>query len=290
MNVEHLDLQEENPFSFDAFMSPCYNHMMQFKAHTIARILVSFIPMASILFKCRLFPQSIYSFGAGSCSHEAFLSCIYKDTNINCFDISSKYIPVYTKKLINNNPKFRFNEISFEKLDWSDFSQMADFVFTIQTLEHIKETETTLDNLSSTVKPGGYIYIDAPYFSEIENQEDPIFLKAEKLRQWQKNSHYHLGFSLKRMRERLKERGFTIIESGYSSYMRAESALLNLIRSNECFKNKNADYPLVSGLSNLYHTMLEHSEAYCGGESALDSLKIKERKALAFRILAQRNN
>ncbi len=276
--------------SFIEFVKPSFKHMEEFQSHTLVRLLLSFIPLVDLLHRYKVKPENIYSFGSGSCSHEAYLKDIYPSSVIKCYDLSKKYIPEYTREKIDSDPKFSFSEIDFDEFDWLPFKNVADFVFSIQTLEHIEDHELALENLMSVCKKSGYIYIDTPFYSENDEQEEAEYLSKEKERQWEKHSHYHLGFSLRETERRLNDNGFKVLYKGFSCYKDGENELLNLIRRLALYKRKKSSNSYINGLVGLFHSILTISESEAIKEmEVLDSIKHRNRKAFAIRVLAQKH-
>lgn len=270
------------------YIEPSIEHMKEFQANTLVRLLISFIPMADMLFKNGICPKLIASFGSGSCSHEVFLSDLYPGSVIDCFDSSKKYIPDYNRKKMVESGNINFTEINVETLDWKLYSNRYDLVYSIQTLEHIKEPETALSNFTSTVSRGGMIYIDTPFYSENGDLDDNDYLEKEKKRQWNKHFHYHLGFSPSGISERLKKLGFKTVDIGYSSYVNGDNKFLRFIRT-DIFERQKADTSYVYGVAGVIHSLLTRNEKFCKDQFiAYEHTRHSERPALAIRVLAEK--
>ena len=84
--------------------------------------------------------------------------------------------------------------------------------------------------MRTPVAPGGWLYIDTPYYSEDESLQTPEYMTKELARQWEAHEHFHLGFSRERMADRLERLGFDVVDAGYSSWKRHDSAFLHLLR------------------------------------------------------------
>lgn len=275
---------------FIGYARPAIGHMMNFGSKTLIRLLISFVPMADFLHKHRVRPTRIGSFGAGSCSHEAFLADIYPDAEIDCYDRSIKYLPAYTKEKIDSLDRMSFTEVMVEDFDWSSVSGAYDFVFSIQTLEHIEDPETALENLATTVAPGGWLYIDVPYYSENESLQTPEYMTKELARQWEKFEHFHLGFSRQLMAERVERLGFTVVDAGYSSWKRHDSAFLHLLRGTGSLDRRMADRATILGFLRFIHLLLQTGEDSSRDEwDDIDTIPHADRPVLAIRVLARRN-
>lgn len=276
---------------FIKFVQPSFKHMQKFNSHTLVRLLISFIPLADFLHKNRINPKTISSFGSGSCSHEIFLKDMFPKSTVNCFDLSAEYIPKYSRAKMNRTWGINFTEVALEEMNWSEYASTSDFVLSIQTLEHIEDHETALKNLAIVCKPNGYIYIDTPYYSELDGQETEEYLKKERKRQWDEHSHFHLGFSLPRMSKRLENLGFEIVDKGYSSYVKGETDFMNLIRTNDVFLKTKASRSYIHGIAGTVHTLLENFEKEPSLDANdVDSVVHKDRPVLAIRILARKCN
>lgn len=276
--------------NFIDFISPSFGHMENFQALTLARLLISFVPMLDYLHKHKLMPKHIASFGSGSCSHECFLSDVYPRSLIDCYDSSSEYIPAYSIKKIQSSNNITFNEVAVESIDWARYNELYDFVYSIQALEHIYDADSALINLSNTVKSGGYIYIDTPFYSEMDRQEQATYLLKERARQWQEHKHYHIGFSIRGISAKLKDLGFVVVDYGYSSYYTgADDAFLKFVRSLPIYERSRSDREFIVGTSAMFYSLLNRAEyANRDKKNLIDVSKHSERQAGAIRLIARR--
>ena len=273
---------------FIKYIEPSIEHMQKFQANTLARLLISFIPMADMLFRNTISPKLIASYGSGSCSHEIFLSDIYPDSTIDCFDLSKQYIPDYNSEKMDINGNINFIEKDVERLDWDIYLNRYDLVFSIQTLEHIKDPYTALKRIASTVSRGGMIYIDTPFYSENNEIDDNDYLESERIRQWDKHFHYHLGFSPSGISKKLELLGFRTVDTGFSSYKDGDNKLLKFIRT-DFYKRKIADSSYVYGVAGLLHSLLKRSQELNNDKHIdYEHMRYDERPALAIRVLAEK--
>lgn len=276
---------------FIGYTRPAIGHMMNFGSKTLIRLLISFVPMADFLHKHRVRPTRIGSFGAGSCSHEAFLADIFPDAQVDCYDRSEKYLPAYTKEKIDSLERMTFTEVMVEDFDWTSRAGAYDFVFSIQTLEHIEDPEVALENLAGTVAPGGWLYIDTPYYSEDASLQTPEYMTKELARQFEAHEHFHLGFSRERMAERIERLGFTVVDAGYSSWKRHDSAFLHLLRGTGALDRRQSDRASILGFLRFIHLLLQSGEASMREEwDTIDSIPHADRPVLAIRVLARRED
>jgi hypothetical protein len=273
---------------FKDFVSPALSHMEHFRFHTLARILISFVPMIDMMFRNRIELQKIASFGSGTCSHEIFLSTIFKSSFVDCYDVSSSFIPEYNSNYIETEDRISFTESCIEEIDSSKFHEIYDYVFSIQALEHFDDYESAIDNICSTVSKSGYLYIDTPFYSELETQDGQDYIEREHKRQWEKHQHFHLGFSVKDTAKRLSQRGFQVVDYGYSGYREGDSNLLRLLRSTKTQKSKITKDSALGMILLFREMLLAHENSYKMQFDKLDSLPHENRIAYAIRVLARK--
>lgn len=280
---------DPDEIAFTAAMAHSLPHMRQFWTETLARLLLSYVPMIDFLARAGATPTRIGSFGSGSCSHEAFLVQAFPDALVEAYDASSKYIPPYTRAFMEETNRLTFRETGFESLLWSECADRYDLVFSIQTLEHIDDWHTALMNLAASVKPDGLLYIDTPYYSERDELQDPEYLVQERKRQWDKHEHYHLGFSLTRMQERVEAAGFEVLQGGYSAYPRGDARLLQDLRGLGTWSREKPPASFVLSWALQLRSVLALCERRTAAfEGDIESIHHKDRHAGAIRLLARR--
>lgn len=265
--------------------SDLIEYWSQFHLATLARLLLSWVPMIRLLREVSIDFKTIGSFGSGSCSHEAALGLLLPNTEVFCHDISSKYIPNQTQILFESCKRLHFIEVDCSK---GITSQQFDFVFSIQTLEHIEDYFSALSLMANSVKPGGYLYIDTPHFNERPEFETDI--ESHRKLAWEKHEHYHLGFSRQATIERIKSLGYTIVNSGYYCYSRFDRIALEGIRRS-LGKNtvKGTKDSIVETIA-LFDKSLELAEEFYHDRfDELDTLMLQKRECSAISILARKN-
>jgi hypothetical protein len=264
--------------------------MTRFYADTLARLLLSFMPLFDYIERHQIKPVRIASFGSGSCAHETFLAELFPGVQVDCFDASEKYIPVYVKEKMAASDRMTFHVTDFDSFDWHELAERFDFVFSIQTLEHISDSFAALGNMATTVALGGLLYVDTPFYSELDGNEDPNYLKTERERQWEKHKHFHFGFSREGMSQRLKSLGFELIDSGYLAYSAGDAKFLHFFRNSGLFQKEHADADVALSLAMTLLTLLRRSEEiHAPRFSEIDQCRHKERPANAIRILARKS-
>ncbi|MER3389596.1 MAG: methyltransferase domain-containing protein [Microcella sp.] len=262
--------------------------MTKFRYHTLARLLVSFIPMIDFMTKNRIVPKRIGSFGSGSCSHEVFLALIFPHASVSCFDQSRKYVPVFNDDAIKASSLMSFAEVSFEDFNWETTRDAFDFVFSIQALEHVSDPDAALASLAKSVRNSGYLYVDTPFYSEVPRLDDPAYLEAERLRQWNKDGHHHLGFSLSAMARRFAAHDLEVVSSGYSSHRRGDNQLLRYLRCEETRLGVVTEETALA-MCLMFCDMLRNFEASLARSGRdPENQSHKEREVYAIRLLGRR--
>lgn len=273
-----------------ALQQRCIPFMTKFYADTLARLLLSFMPLYDFLERHSIQPHRIGSFGSGSCAHETFLAKLFLDAQIECFDASEKYIPEYVGREMAATGRIAFHETNFDTFDWGPLSRRYDFVFSIQTLEHIEDAWTALQNIAGTVANNGLLYIDTPFYSGLDENEDKAHLQELQKRQWEKNQHFHIGFSHTEMARRLSGLGFAVVDRGYLSYHGGDARFLHFFRNSELFKGRRADVDTALSLALTLLTLLRRNEETHAAQFAeIDRCNYKARPADAMRILLRRS-
>lgn len=254
----------------------------KFNIATLARINLSFLPMYDLLKKNNITFSNAASFGSGSCTHEISLSLLYPEANVYCYDESDHYIPEYSRPYFDMS-----SQLNFKKFDFSNtLEESFDFVFSIQTLEHIEDYTKALDMLCNVVSKGGALYIDTPLYNEGYAEED---IEALKTRAWEIQKHYHLGFSRSLMIKRLEKKGFEIIESGYYCYPGYDQKVMDLVRNLYKGIKTPVDRRVICDMNDVMITSLEYAEKkYKSRWSEIDQLPMRKRVCMAYRILARK--
>lgn len=142
--------------------------------------------------------------------------------------------------VLSDPNNINFSHLDLEANDTERFRENFEFAFSIQTLENIEDYRKFLELLSASVKLGGYLYIDAPYYHMEDEREDNLALQNEKARQWEVHEHYHLGFSPHRLAELELLRNYETISSGYYAYESGDVALMNVFRNRTYSKVKGS--------------------------------------------------
>lgn len=259
--------------------------MNKFVQSTLSRLLLSYVPMIDYLSRLDVMPASVASFGSGSCAHEAFLSYALPESKISCHDVTDQYIPNYLRdEVLSPNGNIIFNLLNMENGNVNLYKDKFDFVFTIQTLEDIENYRAFLELLSISVKPGGFLYLDAPYYHMDDSHEDPQELAAARARQWEVNEHYYLGFSPTKLADDPLLDDYTVLHSGYYSFQTGDQNVMRTFRRPE-FGAVKATSQFSIGMSYLMKNALDIKDV----EPDLDDLGYFKKPASAFRMLLRKN-
>lgn len=259
--------------------------MAKLSQPTLARLLLSYVPLVDYLAKLPEQLALIASFGSGSCAHETFLSHGLPGTRVHCHDVTDKYVPPYFRGLVQGTSgSMRFEFLDLEEDNASKYRNMFDLVFSIQTLEHIDNYRNFLELLAASVKPGGYLYLDAPYYHMDDVREDREELAAARKRQFEQNGHFHLGFSPTRLKNDALLVGYSLIASGYYGFHIGDEKVMKVFRRKE-FSRHQGNPHFCIGLSYAMKSALDALDI----EPDLDGWGYFEKPATAFRLLLRKN-
>jgi SAM-dependent methyltransferase len=93
-------------------------------------------------------------------------------------------------------------------------TNIYDFIYSIDVLEHIKGNITAIENLSRALKPGGYIFLHIPYDRDDKRIFPTRFFK--EFNEWAAEEHIGEQYTPGELSEILKHMGFTIIGSEFT--------------------------------------------------------------------------
>ncbi len=112
------------------------------------------------------------SFGSGEGLHEAFLARARPDVSVVGVDLRAS-------PLVDLPANVRF--LSGDLLDAPFRATLprADFVFSIECLEHIEDDLTVARAMADCLVPGGYLYLQVPFANSSE-QADPALRENER--------------------------------------------------------------------------------------------------------------
>ncbi len=81
----------------------------------------------------------------------------------------------------------------------------ADFVFSIECLEHIRDDRSVFAKIAALVSPGGLLYVEVPFATELE-QADPAVCRRE----FETFEHVRPGYSAKQLDELSTSHGLVV--------------------------------------------------------------------------------
>ena len=128
-------------------------------------------------------PRSIISVGSGLGLHEAFLARLFPNTSVLGVDLRANCADVAL-------PNLSFHQEDILNPDFSATLPRADFVYTIECLEHIEEDERVVELMASLVCPNGALYIEVPFATD-EEISNPATIKE----QFELHEHVRPGYT-----------------------------------------------------------------------------------------------
>jgi SAM-dependent methyltransferase len=118
--------------------------------------------------------SSAISFGSGEGLHEAFLARARPDVSVLGVDLRQS-------ALVDLPPNARF--LSGDLLDAGFRAGLprADFVFSIECLEHIEDDFTVARAMADCLEPGGRFYLQVPFANRAEQSDQALCENERKL-------------------------------------------------------------------------------------------------------------
>jgi len=150
-------------------------------------------------------PKTILSIGSGLGTQEAFLALRHPEAEVVGVDLRKP-------KFLATLPNLRF--IAGDLFDPGIRSLLpeADFVYSIECLEHIERDEEVFALMISKLSPGGRLFLLVPFASEAE-LADPELCRRER----EEYGHVRPGYSAERLR-RLAGRHALSVQSIAATY------------------------------------------------------------------------
>jgi SAM-dependent methyltransferase len=132
--------------------------------------------------------RSLLSIGSGLGLQEAYIAVTRPDLAVTGVDLR---VPHLTGTL----PNLRFLQGDLFDSDVRRQLPVADFVFSIECLEHIENDETVFATMVGCVAPGGRLYVQVP-FANASEQADPDLCRNER----EQHEHVRPGYDDARLR------------------------------------------------------------------------------------------
>lgn len=143
-------------------------------------------------------PNTIVSVGSGEGLHEAFLARLFPKCSVVGVDLR-----VHQLNLSLPNLSFRQGNV----LDpaFAASLPLADFVFSIECLEHIDDDASVVASMGRLVIPGGALYIEVPFATE-SDLADPAVVREH----FEANEHVRPGYTAARLEKLCRSAGLTV--------------------------------------------------------------------------------
>lgn len=145
-------------------------------------------------------PKSALSIGSGEGLHEALLARRCADTSVCGVDLRPCQVEVHL-------PNLRFLQGDLLDSDFSASLPAADFVYSIECLEHIEDDRTLFAKMAQLVRPGGALYVEVPFATEAE-QADPAVCRREL----ENHEHVRPGYAASQLEELARSNGLVPVE------------------------------------------------------------------------------
>ncbi len=132
-------------------------------------------------------PRSIISVGSGGGFHEAFLARLFPETSVLGVDLRTHEVGVTL-------PNLSFREGNLLDPAFAFSLPPAEFVCSIECLEHIEDDELVFESMARLVLPGGALYVEVPFATENE-LSDPAVIKEH----FEAHEHVRPGYTGERL-------------------------------------------------------------------------------------------
>ena len=149
---------------------------------------------------------SLLDAGSGFGQYDRFILSSFKNVKVLSVDVKKEYLADcrnYFSREIKNG------RIEFREADLLNFEPDREFdlAICIDVLEHIEEDVRVMQNLNSSLKPGGVLLVHSPsHYSEEDADEDESFV----------DEHARAGYSKEELSEKLERAGFDVEKVHYT--------------------------------------------------------------------------
>ncbi len=131
-------------------------------------------------------PRTILSIGSGGGLHEAFLAALFPNARVVGVDRLAPRVP--------RTANLEFLEGDLLDPRFQEELPLADFVYSIECLEHIEDDGAVATAMASRVAEGGRLYVQVPFASEGE-QADAEICRTER----EKYGHVRPGYAARQL-------------------------------------------------------------------------------------------
>jgi len=146
--------------------------------------------------------RTVLSIGSGEGLHEAYLANAFPDLQVAGVDIREPPAGRATANL-------RLLRGDLRDAAFLRTVPAADFVFSIECLEHLDDDESVFRAMAGLVKPGGRLYLQVPFASE-EELSDPELCRQER----ERHEHVRPGYSEPGLRRMAERAGLRVLSIG----------------------------------------------------------------------------
>ncbi len=144
--------------------------------------------------------------GSGFGQYDRFLLDTFSRVKIDSVDLKSQYLEDNRRYF---NEEIKKGKIRFKEADLLSFSsdKLYDFILCIDVLEHIKDDERVIKNLSNILREGGMFLMHSPsHYSEEDADEDNTFV----------GEHARTGYSKEEIEKKMMEADLMPLRSHYT--------------------------------------------------------------------------
>lgn len=144
--------------------------------------------------------RTVLSVGSGLGYHEAFLAVSRPDLEVTGVDLRAPWFSGFL-------PNLRF--LKGDLLDPETCRRLpaADFVFSIECLEHVEDDDSVFATMVSCLAPGGCLYLQVPFANAAE-QADPDLCRRER----ERHEHVRPGYDEARLRTLARRHGLDVLQ------------------------------------------------------------------------------
>jgi SAM-dependent methyltransferase len=141
---------------------------------------------------------SILSVGSGDGIHETYLAHKFPGASVCGVDLREETVGLRL-------PNLRFLRGNLLDPQLAATLPSADFVYSIECLEHIDDDATVFAAMASHLRPGGLLYLEVPFASAAE-QADPEVCRREL----ENHEHVRPGYDARRLADLAEANGLTV--------------------------------------------------------------------------------
>ncbi|MBD3168904.1 MAG: methyltransferase domain-containing protein [candidate division Zixibacteria bacterium] len=156
--------------------------------------------------------KRILDAGSGNGDYAFWVAERFPDVSIDACDVSEDSINLCK----NAQKKLGLGNIDYIQMDLREFIRPGtyDFIYSNHVLEHIPENLDVIKKLVTSLKPGGYIYIQLPDADQKRLDWGEKYMEEHK--KWADKEHIGLTLNLKSLSGALRESGCEIIRAKHT--------------------------------------------------------------------------